>query len=526
MSTTTAMTNPGHDRVATHTLLAALVLGVAGDILFRDVGPFGVGLSIWVGLLGLSAVALNRHARPKWRRTLIVWSCVAFTATLNPVLRATEELIPLTLLVLLLCAASLLMQARGVRLLAATITDHLRCVLRVPVEVVLGILPILGKVSLFGAGMSLRVRGILRGLMLVTPLMLIFIALFSAADAVFERYVSRLGDVFLFDTPRHILMVLMIGWVAAGLLACTFQRDSNEAMSARSFPAGNTPRLPRKVGDEETAVIMGSLVALFVVFVVLQASYLFGGRELIEQTSGLSLAAYARRGFFELLAVSALTLAVLLSMSILQCNQRLFRPLAGVLVACVLLILISAVQRLGLYIDAFGLTFSRVFALAFILWLACNLLSFALTILRGHSDGFASGLVLSGIAIIMLLGAANPAAVVAQVNLERTIAAGQRLDTHYLISLGADVVPQLMKRFDALPEAEQCQIAIALYHRWHPEKNEDAKQAMQDWRGWNASRSRARRLVMAREDQFQQIITEQRARAGGVSVPRKEGPKF
>lgn len=513
MSTTATMTNSLRGSLSTHTLLAALVLGIAGDILFQDVGPFGSGLSIWVALLGIATFVLNRNARPEWRRTLVIWSGVAFAATLNLVLRATEELIPLTLLVLLLCAASILMQARGVRLLVATVTDHLRFVLRVPAQVLLGILPLTGQVSLLDVTMSSRVRGILRGIMIVAPLMLVFIGLFSAADATFERYASRLGDIFLLDTPRHILLVLLIGWMAAGLLTCTFQQGSSADSFAGIVSADNTSRLPRTVGNEETAVIMGSLVALFLVFVILQASYLFGGRELIEQSSGLTLAAYARRGFFELLVVSVLTLTILLLMSSFQCNQRLFRPLATVLVMCVLLILMSALQRLSLYIEAFGLTLSRVWALAFIMWLACNLVSFALTILRGQSDGFASGLMISGIAAIILLGAANPAAVVARVNLERAIEAGLRLDIHYLTGLGADAVPQLMKHFDTLPALEQCHAAIDLYFRWHPEANPDASQGRQDWRAWNASKARARNLVMEREEQFRQIMAAQRERA-------------
>src|SRR5688572_31274949 len=43
-----------------------------------------------------------------------------------------------------------------------------------------------------------------------------------------------------------------------------------------------------------------------------QLRYLFGGADLVELTPGLSYAEYARRGFFELVAATALVVPILL----------------------------------------------------------------------------------------------------------------------------------------------------------------------------------------------------------------------
>lgn len=507
MTMAASMTNTAREAISTHTLLAAIALGMAGDILFMDVGPFGSRLCIWVALLGIASFLLNRHADPAWRKALVLWSCIAFAATLVLVFRATEELIPLTLLALMLCASTVLLQARGTQLLAARVADYFRSGFQMPVQVLLGIIPMLGKIPLRDASTSARTMGIVRGLMMVTPLLLIFVGLFSSADSTFERYASRFGDVLSLDTPRHILVVLIISWIATGLLTCTFRQErcagSSQDSSQESSRAGLAPTgFPPSLGNEETGVIMGSLAALFLVFVILQASYLFGGSEMIERTSGLTVASYARRGFFELLAVSVLTLAVLLLISAAQCNQRIFRPLALVLVTCVLVILVSAAQRLSLYADAFGLTMSRVIAVAFMTWLACNLVSFALTVLRGRSEGFAVGLVVSGIAAIILLGTANPAAVVARVNLERAIEDGGEIDMMYLGTLGADAVPLILEHLHALPVKEQCMAAHNLLNsfgsadtRWRD-----------DWRLWNASDAAAHRAVTARQDELSALV--------------------
>ena len=51
---------------------------------------------------------------------------------------------------------------------------------------------------------------------------------------------------------------------------------------------------------------------LFLAFVLVQFRYLFGGAELVRGLTGMSYADYARRGFFELVAVAALSLPLLL----------------------------------------------------------------------------------------------------------------------------------------------------------------------------------------------------------------------
>ena len=56
---------------------------------------------------------------------------------------------------------------------------------------------------------------------------------------------------------------------------------------------------------------LGVLDALFLAFVAVQATVLFGGHRHVLETEGLTYAEYARQGFWQLLWVSALTLLVL-----------------------------------------------------------------------------------------------------------------------------------------------------------------------------------------------------------------------
>lgn len=465
----------------TQTLLAGLMLGITGDSLLRGDTFEGPGLSAWIFLLGATSVYLNNRANKTWRRVLVLWASVAFAASLLLVLRASLQLLPLVLLVIVTSAVIVLMQASSCTLAQARLRDYARSAWQLPMRVFTGFFPLLAAVHWRGLSKSSRVLGLVKGALLSLPLLFVFVGLFAAADANYDRYVSQFLDTIGFVAPQHILFILLFSWFSTGLLRCAEYR-----------PVPSEARGPRiSLGAEETLMVMGSLALLFLSFVVLQASYLFGGQAVLEARAGMTAADYARRGFFELIVVASLTLAVLLWLCSVAREKRVFLPLAYVLLACVFVILASALQRLSLYIESFGLSLSRVFAVAFIVWLAGNLLSFAATSARGRERGFASGLLVSGVLTIFLVALANPAAVVARVNLERPLQANAQMDWHYLLNLGPDAVPTLLRDLPQLPKQVQCEMANALLRRYGDESANNAR----DWRSWNYGHARARSAV-------------------------------
>jgi Domain of unknown function (DUF4153) len=60
------------------------------------------------------------------------------------------------------------------------------------------------------------------------------------------------------------------------------------------------------------AVALTAVDVLFLVFVLVQLRFLFGGRGLVESSVGLTYAEYARHGFFELVVVAVLVLPLVL----------------------------------------------------------------------------------------------------------------------------------------------------------------------------------------------------------------------
>jgi Domain of unknown function (DUF4173) len=220
--------------------------------------------------------------------------------------------------------------------------------------------------------------------------------------------------------------------------------------------------------------------------------YLFGGNARVETQTGLTYAEYARQGFFELVAVAALVLPVLLVADWALRRERprhafVFRVLAGVLVALLLVVMASALQRMRLYQRAYGLTELRVYATGFMLWLAVVVAWASATVLRGRRERFAFGALVSGFAAVLVMNAVNPDALIARTNVERS-RTGAEIDLRYLEGLSDDAVPALVAALPQLDEHVRRRLAANLL----------ARRSDDDWRTWNWSRAHADALLAER----------------------------
>ncbi len=318
-----------------------------------------------------------------------------------------------------------------------------------------------------------------RGLVVATPLLIVFGSMLIAADARFEQWVGWLLDPA--ELVPRMMVAGLLAWIAGGALRWAVSRQAVASATSRQSGAG--------LGRIEVAVVLGTVNLLFLGFVLSQLGYFFGGTALVLDRPDLTYSAYARRGFFELVAVSALVLPTLLMLSTGVREDRarsVFRWLAGLQIGLVLVIMTSAVHRMLLYERAFGLTEARLLATVFMGWLGLVLLWFSATVLRDRTERFVPGALLAWSFGVLALQAMNPAAVVVQTNVSRA-EQGKGIDVVYLTRLGSDAVPDLvaaLPRLDSLPRQE---LAFRLRCR--------GSRPVTDWREWNLSRARARSVL-------------------------------
>ena len=312
-----------------------------------------------------------------------------------------------------------------------------------------------------------------RGLVVVAitvVLGLVFGALFASADPAFARLVGNLVPAL--NAGEFIARVVVFGIVLAFVFLGGYVVRFAPRLDAMAPPA------MRPVQRWEWALPLGVLDALFIAFVVVQATVLFGGHAHVLETEGLTYAEYARQGFWQLLWVSALTLLVLSGVIRVAgrttvADRRLLRALVGTLCATSVVVVISAIHRMWLYQQAYGFSTERLMVITIELWLAAVFILIAVAGIRMTARWLPRAVLVAGAVALLGLATMNPEKLIAERNIDRYEQTGL-LDTDYLLSLSPDIEPALQR----LPEeVRQC----ARYRDDDPDA----------WYEFNLSRSRA-----------------------------------
>jgi hypothetical protein len=339
-----------------------------------------------------------------------------------------------------------------------------------------------------------RVAPVLRGLLIAVPLVILFVALFSAADAVFAQITEDLfdWDLDLGSLPGRLVVTVLVAWLSAGLFVFVAGGEdrTREAGSAFVRPARF------RLGSAEAVTVLVVLDLLFIGFVVLQGTYLFGGRDTLE-ASGLTYAEYARRGFFELLTVAFLVGGMILAAErFVGDRPRTYVASAIGLVVLTIVVLASAFLRLRLYQDAYGWTELRFYVLAAIIWLALGAVMAVVTLATDRSRWLLHGMVVLAFGSGLAFNVIGPVRLVTEQNIQRAlqpdlVAPGGEtgLDIYYLASLGEDALPLLAERRCDLPLSLATSKALDM--RIKLLTDDEAGGA---WQAWNLSRERAKDL--------------------------------
>ena len=322
-----------------------------------------------------------------------------------------------------------------------------------------------------------RRRSVLRGLLLAVPLFVVLGLLLGSADPVFASWFRLPTD------PRtallHAVAVLAGAWGMAALLRVA------------SAQAAEAPRVPLpRVGPVEALVVLAGLVALFAAFAAAQIVAAAGGARHVLEASGLTYAEYARTGFFQLVAVAALTLGVLLALgAVTDLGSRRARAAFLVMslaaVALTLAIVGVAVRRMDLYEREFGLTMLRLYVRVATLWIG-----FAFVLLAARLMGVGAGrrwltpaAVAAALVALLALDVVNPEAVVVRHNVAHAQRTG-RFDAAYLAGLSDDAAPTLVALRSRLAPADR----VALQRAVCPGTNGER---FHGWAAWNLARDRA-----------------------------------
>ena len=227
------------------------------------------------------------------------------------------------------------------------------------------------------------------------PILLVFTLFFVSADTVFAAYVSSVFDPDIFNAAFKFIwrgfLIIGIAWAAAGGLsygllhqsvwAGQFGRSAFNRICPQRAVAGlyGSDRYPDhcqypipllcSCSNSPISLVDRPTSGFQVELAVSPMPTTLGG------------------GFFELVTVAVMTLALVLFIHWLTTRNgrkqtRLFNALSSLMSALVMVMLISAFQRLLLYEQAFGYTWLRLWIHTFMIWLGFVFVWFLITLWR------------------------------------------------------------------------------------------------------------------------------------------------
>lgn len=214
-----------------------------------------------------------------------------------------------------------------------------------------------------------KVGVVLVGVACALPLLFIIVPLLMSSDAAFSGLLEKLA----LDRVGELVGSLILGLAACLLIfgrlfsAPLISRDQKDA-------SGTAGIVPTAIG-----AFLGTITLVYVIYLFSQLAYFFNA------FSGLlpenfTVAEYARQGFFEMCAVCAINLLIIFLATLLCKKDKPMAPLSVRLFSlffCLfsLILIATALSKMFLYIDSFGMTHLRIYTSVFMVFLAIVFLS-------------------------------------------------------------------------------------------------------------------------------------------------------
>ncbi len=500
-------------------LLAAFGLGIVFDLLFFK-RPFGLNFAIFCGLsLVVGVVVLSRYKiRPHNRQWWLLFPTGFFL--FSTVFRAEPLTKGLSIVFALLGMGLFAIYYNNGCWVFQKFWGYLINLLKLVVNTIFFPIPFFASFVSEISSQSTRkifkkLGSVLLGIIIALPLVLVLAGLLGSADYVFheriQEFIRSLGDLNLMDSVFQMLLILFAAYLILGTFlsaASTVSDQENQFAKKSGFK--------KFIGFTETTIVMGSVLLLFILFVVVQFQYFFGGQ--VNIGIEYSYSSYARRGFDELISVAFISLVLIVGLGAISKRENKFQRwffsfMSLAIVAFVEVILVSAFHRLTLAIDWHGYSRLRLYPRIFIVWLGIILLVVVLLeIFRKQQFIFHSFLAAS-IGFAVSLSMFNVDAAIVTTNVHRAVN-GKHFNVPHLSGLSTDAVPVMVNYFqdEDLPLEIREGIGAALICFIYDDVYQEVETL--DWRSYDYSQQQAYLAI----NQVQKTLESYHVNSGGCRV--------
>ena len=326
------------------------------------------------------------------------------------------------------------------------------------------------------------VRRVLLGVGIAVPCLIFLSVMLASADAIFAYtvgdWVWNVVELLRIDTILRAIIGALVGFYLFGVMYYVNMKDRKML---------NSPLIKARHGDLIVInIVMVSVLLIYTLFVVIQFRYLFAS--VYDLPFGLTFEAYARRGFFELMFLTALNIAcilvtVWLTKESVGNGARLTRALNLYLCAVTSVLLVSSFYRMWLHGSDDGLTRMRFMVFGFLIFKAIGI---AATFVYIAKPRFNIVAVYCAIALVyyLLLNVVPMDAIVARSQIDRYFTTG-RAGVWYVTLLSPDAAAEVSRLY-ASESTYTRERVRQFFDRTDMERG--------SWRQWNISADRYVRI--------------------------------
>ncbi|MBE5953410.1 MAG: DUF4173 domain-containing protein [Lachnospiraceae bacterium] len=309
-----------------------------------------------------------------------------------------------------------------------------------------------GRTKKSGAVLGMLIKG---GLIAFIPTILVCGLL--SYDRGFYRIIENMGSYIDMDAGNVFSNIWQLG---LGIIVGQYVFRLFLASSDKVVEATNEEECVAKIKSIQKAHVITTLTAvlpiifIYVIFFISQWGYYmsaFSGK----LPEGLSYAEYAREGFFQLCMVSFINMIIIVFVQLFMNVEKsvVAKIKVGIVITyavCTLILIATAMSKMSLYIESYGLTQKRVYSSWLMIVLA---LLFVVAVAKQFVRKLNSVAVSCAVVVVMFAGLSlsNVDGLIARYNVDRYLDGSlETVDVWAMRDLGDAAVPEMVRLIDEL----------------------------------------------------------------------------
>ncbi|MBL1226055.1 DUF4153 domain-containing protein [Enterococcus sp. BWR-S5] len=187
---------------------------------------------------------------------------------------------------------------------------------------------------------------VILGIVISFPVAAIVISLLSSADSMFERFIRSAANFISVGLAEQFMIFLIAIPLGMYLFLCVYRNLEKAPVSQHVIPSVKGP-------DVLFLTILFIFISIYLLFFV---AAIMGYIEFRNGDTAYTLSAYAREGFFQLLAVSLINVGIFSLIKLFSHSSKGIKVSLSIIGIETLALVILGFAKMQVYIQAFGLT--------------------------------------------------------------------------------------------------------------------------------------------------------------------------